>query len=279
MIGRFISADSIVPNPNNPQSFNRYSYCLNNPLRYVDPSGHDPDGWTSYHDTWYSTDNGVPGDELHFSDGSYVEWDSEGKATLHESSKPSMPVCKCTAPEREPTEDIVTIPYMEELLGRDPATGAGSCWGSVCGYGMVVNADFCGIGGTLGWAKLWDQFGGELFVTFHGFGGGLLGAQAGLQFVFTNAETVLDIYNAKLACDAGGSILFVGLEANIAEDDTYEAFTITVGPSIGLPFDVHGYAVVTETLVTQLPCESYIDMPGINKVRSWGGPPCDCVCN
>jgi RHS repeat-associated protein len=39
-IGRFISADTIIPEPFNPQSLNRYSYCLNNPLIYVDPSGH-----------------------------------------------------------------------------------------------------------------------------------------------------------------------------------------------------------------------------------------------
>jgi hypothetical protein len=39
-INRFISADTIVPDPSSPQSFNRYSYALNNPLRYVDPSGH-----------------------------------------------------------------------------------------------------------------------------------------------------------------------------------------------------------------------------------------------
>ena len=39
-IGRFISSDTIVPNPANPKAFNRYSYCLNNPLKYVDPSGH-----------------------------------------------------------------------------------------------------------------------------------------------------------------------------------------------------------------------------------------------
>jgi len=38
-IGRFISPDSIVQNPANPQTLNRYSYCLNNPLKYVDPSG------------------------------------------------------------------------------------------------------------------------------------------------------------------------------------------------------------------------------------------------
>ncbi|HEY49203.1 MAG TPA: RHS repeat-associated core domain-containing protein [Dehalococcoidia bacterium] len=39
-IGRFISPDTLVPSPANPQAFNRYSYCLNNPLRYTDPSGH-----------------------------------------------------------------------------------------------------------------------------------------------------------------------------------------------------------------------------------------------
>jgi RHS repeat-associated protein len=39
MLGRFISPDSIVPSPGDPQSLNRYSYCLNNPLIYTDPSG------------------------------------------------------------------------------------------------------------------------------------------------------------------------------------------------------------------------------------------------
>ncbi len=43
-VGRFASADTIVPDPENPQSFNRYSYTLNNPLRYVDPSGHFSEG-------------------------------------------------------------------------------------------------------------------------------------------------------------------------------------------------------------------------------------------
>lgn len=39
-LNRFISADTIVPDPTNPQSLNRYSYALNNPIRYSDPSGH-----------------------------------------------------------------------------------------------------------------------------------------------------------------------------------------------------------------------------------------------
>jgi RHS repeat-associated protein len=33
-LNRFISADTLVPNPTNPQLFNRYSYAGNNPLRY-----------------------------------------------------------------------------------------------------------------------------------------------------------------------------------------------------------------------------------------------------
>ncbi|MEM3434464.1 MAG: RHS repeat-associated core domain-containing protein [Candidatus Methanomethyliaceae archaeon] len=40
VIGRFIQPDTIVPNPGNPQNLNRYSYVLNNPPRYTDPTGH-----------------------------------------------------------------------------------------------------------------------------------------------------------------------------------------------------------------------------------------------
>ena len=40
VIGMFVSADTIVPDPLNPQTFNRYAYCGNNPILYVDPDGH-----------------------------------------------------------------------------------------------------------------------------------------------------------------------------------------------------------------------------------------------
>ncbi|GHC11877.1 RHS repeat-associated core domain-containing protein [Cerasicoccus arenae] len=40
LLGRFLSADPILQFPNNGQSFNRYSYVLNNPIKYNDPSGH-----------------------------------------------------------------------------------------------------------------------------------------------------------------------------------------------------------------------------------------------
>jgi len=42
-IHRFISADTIIPNPANPQTLNRYSYVGNNPATYTDPTGHVAD--------------------------------------------------------------------------------------------------------------------------------------------------------------------------------------------------------------------------------------------
>jgi len=40
-ISRFLSPDPIVQNPYNLLNYNRYSYCLNNPLKFTDPSGYD----------------------------------------------------------------------------------------------------------------------------------------------------------------------------------------------------------------------------------------------
>lgn len=39
-IGRFASPDPYVQEPDNPQNVNRYTYVLNNPQNFVDPSGH-----------------------------------------------------------------------------------------------------------------------------------------------------------------------------------------------------------------------------------------------
>jgi RHS repeat-associated protein len=48
VFGRFISPDSIVLRPGDPQTLNRYAYGRNNPLRYTDPTGHDFEDFAAF---------------------------------------------------------------------------------------------------------------------------------------------------------------------------------------------------------------------------------------
>ena len=47
-IGRFLQTDPVMSDPFSSQQWNPYSYVLNNPLRYVDPSGFQSDGLDSF---------------------------------------------------------------------------------------------------------------------------------------------------------------------------------------------------------------------------------------
>jgi RHS repeat-associated protein len=48
VIGRFLQADPIIQAPHSSQSHNRYSYVMNNPLSFTDPSGFS--SWTRFRD-------------------------------------------------------------------------------------------------------------------------------------------------------------------------------------------------------------------------------------
>ena len=39
-LARFVSPDTIIPQPGNPMAWDRYAYTYSNPVRYTDPSGH-----------------------------------------------------------------------------------------------------------------------------------------------------------------------------------------------------------------------------------------------
>ncbi|MFO7978670.1 MAG: RHS repeat-associated core domain-containing protein [Bacteroidales bacterium] len=52
LVSRFLSPDPLIQAPGYTQSFNRYSYGWNNPLRYTDPTG------------YYNTDQDDPGPEM-----------------------------------------------------------------------------------------------------------------------------------------------------------------------------------------------------------------------
>jgi RHS repeat-associated protein len=47
VIGRFLSPDPFIQSPDFTQSYNNYSYCLNNPLKFTDLTG-----YSAYNDPW-----------------------------------------------------------------------------------------------------------------------------------------------------------------------------------------------------------------------------------
>ncbi|GAB4578180.1 MAG: hypothetical protein Fur0022_09140 [Anaerolineales bacterium] len=64
LLGRFAQADTMVPGAGNPLAWDRYAYTLNNPLRYIDPTGHDADCFVGEQDC----DEGVHGSEDDYED-------------------------------------------------------------------------------------------------------------------------------------------------------------------------------------------------------------------
>jgi hypothetical protein len=61
VLGRFLGVDPIIPDAGNSQSINGYGYCINNPLKFTDPSGYlfnpgfNPRLWHLIVTFWYST--------------------------------------------------------------------------------------------------------------------------------------------------------------------------------------------------------------------------------
>jgi len=73
-LNHFTQTDTIVPDSYNPLDWNRYSYVRYNPLKYTDPTGHDPacgpDGiWCGYDGSGYA------GGEAGSGSGGYVNVD------------------------------------------------------------------------------------------------------------------------------------------------------------------------------------------------------------
>jgi RHS repeat-associated protein len=67
-LGRWISADTLVPDPSSPQSFNRYSWVLGNPLKLVDPNG----------------EAGVPPKLIRGASGTFLECGLRGRPTHYQ---------------------------------------------------------------------------------------------------------------------------------------------------------------------------------------------------
>ena len=83
LLGRFLSPDKFVQAPGNTQNYNSYSYCLNNPLKYTDPSGYvlidameyEEPGCSSISALYSGSTDLFPVMGTAFSPGSLFDWD------------------------------------------------------------------------------------------------------------------------------------------------------------------------------------------------------------
>ena len=121
-LGRFISADTIVPEPGNPQSMNRFSYVLGNPMRFVDPDGHDPC-------TYYGADSAacivyrawLEGPSVSFEGG----WSMEHRAVVLEGAS-----AVAQALQRSVQGDRTAAIVQAYVFGGDPKSysSISDCW-------------------------------------------------------------------------------------------------------------------------------------------------------
>lgn len=87
-ISRFLSADPTIQAPNFLQSYNRYSYTVNNPLKYFDPTGFSfgPTDGSGYDDGYHYSYQDVTWESSY---SSYTSWGS-GFMTLSSSGSTSV---------------------------------------------------------------------------------------------------------------------------------------------------------------------------------------------
>jgi RHS repeat-associated protein len=71
VLGRMFSPDIHIQDPSNSQSFNMYTYCLNNPLKYTDPTGYSwwSDLWSWVGNTGVNFTNWLDENNIHFQVG------------------------------------------------------------------------------------------------------------------------------------------------------------------------------------------------------------------
>ena len=200
-LGRFLSADPYVVDPSNTQSFNRYSYVLNNPLSYIDPSGFDCDKNSGQ--TCAPNPNGT------CPDGTSPVRDQSGQVIYCTVDEEVVVTgSRGHPPPSSPGGVVYYVPVNDQSGDPGSQTGGGaqtdnpcpkiSAWPKSVGYGAGGHA-FAGMGGRGAAAsgsasKMWFFSDGHSAVTLSG--GAVLGSPGSSTTVPRGPEP--SIYGAGL---------------------------------------------------------------------------------
>lgn len=242
-VGRFLTPDSIVPDYRNPQSLNRYSYTLNTPLRYNDPTGHS---WDDVSDLFSSAWSGIKSFFSEFSDLSYDSGNPTANASYSMNWNNYQSV---TFDQGQYTSAFATNDFFAQGQSYDEAN------------------QICSVPSSQGFNPSGDQIVGML-----GFGATNIGtmlsvagsaspsATAGTlvaDITFNSASNVFGFAPNQRVSDIGGFVSSaagtgVGMAATGGEFLYMRALTV-VGtrtvPTLGLAVSAFGTGVATGTLV------------------------------
>ena len=262
-IGRFISADTIVPEPANPQSYNRYSYSFNNPVNYTDPTGHCTtnyeagsqdletclSAWNSVANFLYGASFG-PGGSGHFPNELVSDWLANADIRMLENLMKSYGIdygyvyTPSTIPSRSGPRNNnrgkATCQYWqacyEPVVTREemkPDAFSAGISGSAAGVYYV----------TIGEELVWNRQTGEISAFgYHGSGAGIaLEADKAIYFAaIWNLEQNREYEGVSptLSVDIAA---FVGVQTSLFWESGTIPFTgdtwgISVGPSGGAGF-------------------------------------------
>ena len=163
-IGRFLSADTLIPDAGLMHSYNRYIYVLNNPLKYTDPSGHN---WIS--DRWEDFTNSMNQAAGWVRDNFTLVANIAIQALLPGAGSLAISIMRGAA-----------AGFVGGLVSTGSVQGAvqGALWGGV-GAGV---AGFVGHGGAFGYA--WGNASpfGNMRLLAHGVSQGLITQLRGGNF-------------------------------------------------------------------------------------------------
>ncbi|EGU56402.1 hypothetical protein VINI7043_21071 [Vibrio nigripulchritudo ATCC 27043] len=119
-LGRFVSADPIIQAPYVTNSFNRYAYVMNNPLKYTDPTGHYWEDESGHGATGECLVDGTSYDGI---DGGSSRWDTESHnkrnrdrepSTYHKLEPAMTPIQKRMAAEYQASIDYLVNPTLRQ---------------------------------------------------------------------------------------------------------------------------------------------------------------------
>ena len=166
-VGRFISADTIVPEPSNPQSFNRYAYVQNNPVNITDPTGH-----RECHQETLDCSHPQP----HLITGSLVkftgDWESPEKAPFHNAASQMAQAMFEVAGDKfnSPREVIlavfngaISVTRSSQSCAEAFSNPSFTCYGSATATNITV---YTNANGHIEGNEMWALH--EMFHSFNG---------------------------------------------------------------------------------------------------------------